>query len=933
MSDPEDLYVNEFFSTVSLPDDPLLPPFLPDHIESHSVPWHHDFPNDYISSGAVELFGHFPEPDNDVFMSESQTPGPTQEDPINTVGDPSNRLILESSNQSSETSTHFIDPSLLVQNCDENISDLIQDIPSPNPCLFDGEAGPLDLTELRQPERMSCSMLLSASEDLESRVIESKNSMPSGSDAPISMTITSQKRKNFGPSRDYVLPPLKKGGRRRKMTQTERENHERMREQGACITCRKKKKKCNGEIPCSFCLKNLGPKLSKQPCTKATFSDIVEQNPCFEFSNIYQTLVIETCDNMSFLQQFVTAFSLAEAGFWLELVPDIPLYAGAMTSWNIAVLMFMSVPAIRDLAITADFNLLPPLAPFIKKAPTELMKTEEFKGGRPPCFFDPSLKNLDHRTLFTKKLLFCACRSRTFALYDSTATLHDMGDNEAVQNAAQLVDWFATRYFEIDIFCYLQKSVNKLYKLSISDLYDVITSLLGVIGLLSGYWEHSAELSPKQQSLDQETIRKWTDRHQRLYMALFVYANIAISNLPSWSSCWEELERKFLIKFTQQEFRDMFTDFESFKSKLEVKEKQISAPLDRLSLRSKILEEFYPNFEEETPDQFELPEDFFEFPRKLQSGLVDEAYEQFDLLHMDGLLSATMSGNFDEVRVSKFYSLANIDWELAIERLSLGHFDGDNVNDMLLFHLACILRSRLYMTQGCSAIKANYAKDGFIPQTFVQDLENLIKELMSKENTAMHSSYRKERRGVLLYIREGLRWLELKSLIGGEEIYLLDNPVEFCEFEDKLPPFDIPLTLKYGGDEDFDRLKRLLVSSQSWVQETCAQLQGMVSWIKEATFACKSDRDTALSLSRLIQQKVKSIFGDVALLGQSSTRRAIHKLAPFLEGSPDEVDKLIRAMVERKDNLSFNEDEDEGKDEDGDETASLIKSVQSLLFG
>jgi hypothetical protein len=71
-----------------------------------------------------------------------------------------------------------------------------------------------------------------------------------------------------------------------------------------------------------------------------------------------------------------------------------------------------------------------------------------------------------------------------------------MGDNETVKNAAELLGWFATRYFEIDIFCYLQKSVTKLHKLSTSDTYDLITSLVAVIGILSSYWTYFAKPSP-----------------------------------------------------------------------------------------------------------------------------------------------------------------------------------------------------------------------------------------------------------------------------------------------------------------------------------------------------------------------------------------------------------------------------------------------------
>lgn len=135
-----------------------------------------------------------------------------------------------------------MDPTLLTHHDDEHISGLTYDTPFPDSCFFDGEADPLHITESRPPGDMSCSMPQSGSEGLESRVMETQVSVPSGSEAPISSTVTSQKRKYLGPSREYVPPPLKKGGQRGKMTQTKRQDRKRITKLGTCITCRMSKK-------------------------------------------------------------------------------------------------------------------------------------------------------------------------------------------------------------------------------------------------------------------------------------------------------------------------------------------------------------------------------------------------------------------------------------------------------------------------------------------------------------------------------------------------------------------------------------------------------------------------------------------------------------------------------------------------------------------
>lgn len=365
----------------------------------------------------------------------------------------------------------------------------------------------------------------------------------------------------------------------------------------------------------------------------------------------------------------------------------------------------------------------------------------------------------------------------------------------------------------------------------------------------------------------------------------------------------------------------MFSDFESFKSKLEVKTKEITEPLERLRLRIKILKEFYPNSNEIIHRM--LSRAFFEYPKALQSGLLDQKCEEFDLLCMDGLMSATMSGNFDQVRVSKFSNLANIDWELAIERLSLGHFDTKNPNDISFFHLANVLHTRLHLTQKCSAFKEEYPRDGWTPEDFLKFVERRDNERLKEDP----GSYQKQRNQILLSLREGLRWLELKELMGGEEIYLLDNPLDSLKSIDILPRFDIPRILKDGDDEPFDQLKKLLLSSQGWVRETCVQLRGVVGWIREATIARNSDKDTAANLSRLIQQKVKSTFGDHTLEEHLTKPRFMRKLSLISRAKRNERGGVIR------DEYTPSDEDNDDEVEDKDKTASLIKSIQSLLRG
>lgn len=64
-----------------------------------------------------------------------------------------------------------------------------------------------------------------------------------------------------------------------------------------------------------------------------------------------------------------------------------------------------------------------------------------------------------------------------------------MSYTNVVQAAAELIDWFAIRDCEMEIFSYLQKSVQKLNKLSPSDLYDFIALLVSVVGIRSATFD------------------------------------------------------------------------------------------------------------------------------------------------------------------------------------------------------------------------------------------------------------------------------------------------------------------------------------------------------------------------------------------------------------------------------------------------------------
>lgn len=334
-----------------------------------------------------------------------------------------------------------------------------------------------------------------------------------------------------------------------------------------------------------------------------------------------------------------------------------------------------------------------------------------------------------------------------------------------------------------------------------------------------------------------------------------------------------ELEKSFMARFTKS-FQDMFSGFETFKSKIQVEEKHIPTSSHCVPFRSEIRNDFVPEFSENTP----------------------------------------------EIRISMFFTLAHIDWNLAVERLVSDAITKRTMENDLFCSLVNTLRFRLHLTQACSIIKTKCAEDGSLTEACIQEFESLL-EIICTENQMIPLFHQKRRRQVFLRLREGLRWLKLKSLVGEEEVYLVENLTNDRMYG---PPqlFDISIILEHGNDAEFDRAIKLFETYQPWIRKTCMDLRGTVDWITDIMEV--SDRDTALSLSQLIQKNVDCTFQLNDRPSKCDTR---FRDAVSLFGY--NLSACTHVLFERRESSDFKEATDGA--EDDAETALLIKSTQKLL--
>ncbi|KAK2758965.1 hypothetical protein FQN54_003063 [Arachnomyces sp. PD_36] len=746
---------------------------------------------------------------------------------------------------------------------------------------------------------------------------------PNAAESSTSLMST-RKRKSLGPTNEVILPPAKRGGRRGQMSLEECKERKRMRREGACARCRARKKKCDGNIPCAPC-QGLGIKMN--PCAKADFLDMVEEKPCYAFPAFYESIILGTYDNRSYLERFNVAGELYYQGVILKIETDKPFPVTLFSLWSHIVKPLMSDPeskvAFEEIS-KQGLGDFPNLRSVITKAPNQLSKKRVEE--KPEFVFSPSGGNRQRQ-----QVLFCSATRHEFTLID--------GENQSspspgspTHGGAELLLWLLIRQCEILLFRHLQNSVNRLRSLSYSDLESVIHSLLLAMGPLKTSFKGCARVfSPDRNiSVDPEMVRELEDRQKRLRMALFVYTNIACSKLPAYRNFWAELKQSQL-KFSRREFVELLTDLDSFETKIRERANEglINPSPERGVRREEVdprevtgstpgLSKSSDSLSDSTGDQRNLP--------------TDETITRLGAHDTSNPLQSSISRVPAETRAWNFFVVAKVDWVQGFSNISMPETH-IRPSDMALFLLAKVLSTRIPLVEECMLAKPRITESGLSAANFIYDLRVSAAIIASKERT---SAKKTERRG-LLRLREGLRWIELRKL-AGEEIYLVIHPRECFGDGNETQYLDIPFTVSRGSDADFDRLKKLLLTSESWVGETCRQLKGLVPMICEALEKVDDDRNAALSLAHQIQRRVFHVFGNRESIDRALDCRISSQFGSLVGllsgGDPDTLQARVREIW-REGNGEDTEDTSVGgsgvREPDEEELAGLARSTTTLL--
>ncbi|KAF4449289.1 hypothetical protein F53441_7407 [Fusarium austroafricanum] len=363
-----------------------------------------------------------------------------------------------------------------------------------------------------------------------------------------------------------------------------------------------------------------------------------------------------------------------------------------------------------------------------------------------------------------------------------------------------MTSWLISRGAELHLFRYLQNAANNPSK-DINEQKQFIYSVLFLLG-------HSFSISStKIQELDtshamfQDSIKAHQDREQRVRLALWIYASISISQLPSETNFWKALpkELKVFSGGLPKRFRE---SFEGFHNSLQM---NLKIELDS---KKEFLEQLFfdrqaqhSTVELSSSSQTEHESDLW---TKMILGTT-QGINQID--HLNSGNPATLNHRVKQYEQAEaerlFLPQTQKQFEISTRRLF----------GTLLSLLKVPIRPEASFT--CGGFEIPYASFYNLQVELLQFLRRFSSSAISWGMAVL--VYGRDVRIVSERKHVNLnRWQELANLMG-EGILLAGNTGHGT---DELPHsfLDIEQVADQGTDREFSRLKELLRKHGSWLR-------------------------------------------------------------------------------------------------------------------
>jgi hypothetical protein len=207
----------------------------------------------------------------------------------------------------------------------------------------------------------------------------------------------------------------------------------------------------------------------------------------------------------------------------------------------------------------------------------------------------------------------------------------------------------------------------------------------------------------------------------------------------------------------------------------------------------------------------------------------------------------------DIVRINAFFRMVLIDWEHAFSRKCSRQTPSVNLYQLFKFYSRVhkVYRNRVPAAEYEGIVCPRCEADDNLPHIngFVIPLcpfHSSEPPVESKESTLTH-----------------WRWSRLVSLCG-EEILLFEESTRlfwFATEESNASGLNIASVVHHGSNHDFDLLEKKLQSSHTWVRNTCAKLDRVLSMIIVAGYLYLNHYKVASNLGQQIQARIDLAFG------------------------------------------------------------------------
>ncbi|KAJ3542537.1 hypothetical protein NM208_g3209 [Fusarium decemcellulare] len=606
------------------------------------------------------------------------------------------------------------------------------------------------------------------------------------------------------------LVPRKRGGRHGRLTEDQRKRQRTARLTGVCIRCKYLNKSCYGGFPCEACQTVRKPRLFRGPCTKAQFLEIIQAGSFFLRMSVYEDMILDRLDERTVSNMM--DISLIKHCFFGPLVVKVlgqECRVCFQLGANFLHLLGFSGPADQfqkpDSSIATQlFRALVKLAP----QGNLIEFPYEFKGSQRVHW------TLVASSFCSGKRLFLSQSNEAGDDVNAVPLCFDDSLKDDAKELEKTLIWLSCRYGELCLFHHIQETCNQLAQKATPDVNLVYCIFIILrVSIANDKLENSLRTCDDPHRLNM--AKEYFDRRKRVRMALWAYASIVISNVPSWTNFWEDLpwsvdifrEPKVLKRFAES--LDNFDDeaYEACKSVFNSKK----AIFQRLSFADEL--HSHENYAED--------QDFIEnFWARILTNTPD-GVEQLRYV-----LSGNSSGSADEVTQYEldeaervFLPKTEKDRKVAIRRvfgklISLWEIpmsSGETINPATFQWLVSAIKLfQLRLSLGVLQIQGASA--------IAQDHEHLLIPSGDELRECMHTSE---------CIKASKRWQELTHIFG-DGILLSGN-----RNRDSHCFLDIPTLVEHGDDAAFSNLKMLLHLKGSWLKSMCAKLSGLVRALRK----------------------------------------------------------------------------------------------------